>query len=117
MNFFSSVGALIFGAVGLAAFALEVWALVDALIRPRAAFPYGGKASKGLWVALTAAAALVGFGGTALGRGGFGGLLSIAAVVLAIVYLVDVRPAVRTYPKQRPGSSGGAGGYGQRGGW
>lgn len=81
--------------VNLAILALAVWALVDALTRPAAAFPAAGKLSKPIWLAILAVAVLVAFAG-----GGIFGLPGLAVAVAAIVYLVDVRPAVRAL---RPG--------------
>ncbi|MCW2623044.1 MAG: uncharacterized protein JWL64_2646 [Frankiales bacterium] len=81
-------GSLLFlvtvGAVGLA-----VWALADALIRPTAFFPAAGKQTKPFWMAVLAVAAV--------GTWWFGALSlpGIIAAVASIVYLVDVRPALR----------------------
>ena len=71
------------------ALALAVWALVDAVIRPAPAFVAAGKLTKPAWLAITAVAGVVVY---------YFGLLSflgLPAVVAAVVYLVDVRPAVR----------------------
>jgi hypothetical protein len=70
--------------VGLGLFVLKVWALVDCATRPAAAFPATGKLTKVAWIAILVLAVL--FGGL--------GILGIAGTVAAIVYLVDVRPAV-----------------------
>ena len=69
--------------------ALKVWALADAASRPTGAFPAAGKLTKPIWLAILVAAALFGF------LGGVFDLLSLVGTVAAIVYLVDVRPAVR----------------------
>jgi hypothetical protein len=69
--------------------ALAVWAFVDALVRPAAAYVAAGKLTKPGWMAITAIAALVIY---FRGPMDFFGL---PAVIAAIVYLVDVRPAVR----------------------
>lgn len=79
--------------LGLGALVLKVWALVDACIRPTAAFPAAGKLTKVVWIAILAVALL-------LTGGDFLGLLGLVSVIAAIVYLVDVRPAVRSI---RPG--------------
>ena len=47
--------------LGVLALGLEVFALVDALRQPPAAFLAAGKRTKGLWVGITVAASLVGF--------------------------------------------------------
>jgi hypothetical protein len=75
----------------IAAFALEVWALVDAVRRPAGAFVSAGKRTKTFWVAITAVAAAIGFVAVPLG------MIGLIAVVGAAIYLADVRPAVRQY--------------------
>ena len=72
--------------VGLA---LTAWAFVDALIRPAAGFVAAGKLTKPGWAAITGLAiAVVYFFGVI-------SFLGLPAIVAAVVYLVDVRPAVR----------------------
>jgi len=77
--------ALFYGTLALAA-----WAFVDALIRPATAYVAAGKLTKPAWVGITAAAAIVLY----LMNGPLS-FLGLPAVIAAIVYLVDVRPAVR----------------------
>ena len=90
--------ALVYFALYFAVFVLAVWAFVDAVSRPAAAFVSAGKRTKGLWVAVTGASSAVAF--VALpwpfGIGALAFLARVAAVA-ASVYLVDVRPAVRPY--------------------
>lgn len=81
----------------LAVFAIKIWALVDAVSRREAAFPAAGKQTKTFWIVVLVLAVL----------SGFLGFLSILGLVAAIVYLVDVRPAVREIPR-----GGSAGPYG-----
>jgi Protein of unknown function (DUF2516) len=104
---------LVFLALYLVVFVLSAWALVDAAIRPAAAFVNAGKRTKNFWLLVTGIAAAISF--IALPPLNAGGFLVIAAAVAAGVYLADVRPAVRPY-------SGGRGGRGRgtppsRGGW
>jgi hypothetical protein len=73
-----------------AAQALTVWAFVDALIRPAAGFVAAGKLTKLGWAAITGLSALVIFWTQTPMT-----LLGLPAVIAAVVYLVDVRPAVR----------------------
>lgn len=87
MSLFYDPANLTLAILGLAAAAAKLWALIDCLSRHSPAFPAAGKLTKGAWIAILAVALL-------LGRGIFG-LLGIAGLVAAIVYLVDVRPAVR----------------------
>ena len=70
--------------------ALTVWAFVDALVRPAPGYVAAGKLTKPAWLGITGVAAAVIF----LTKSPMG-LLGLPAVVAAIVYLVDVRPAVR----------------------
>jgi hypothetical protein len=79
---------LIFSLIWLGTLGLKVWALVDCLTRPTPAFELHGKLTKVAWCAILAVAALTGLSFGALG------ILGIAGTVAAIVYLVDVRPAV-----------------------
>jgi hypothetical protein len=69
--------------------ALTVWAFVDAVIRPAAAFVAAGKLTKPGWLAITGIAALILFWQGPLS------FLGLPAVIAGVVYLVDVRPAVR----------------------
>lgn len=83
--------------LGLGALALKLWALIDAISRPTAAFPAAGKLTKVAWIVILALAVVLG-GTNVLGIFGLLGLIA------AIVYLVDVRPAVR---EMRPGGPWG----------
>jgi hypothetical protein len=69
--------------------ALTVWAFVDALTRPAAGFVAAGKLTKPGWVAITGLAALVIYLFQPMS------FLGLPAIIAAVVYLVDVRPAVR----------------------
>lgn len=84
--------------VGLGTLAVKVWALADAGTRPTAAFPAAGKLTKPAWLGILVAAVVLGFLFGPLGIFGLVGLIA------AIVYLVDVRPAVR---EMRPGGPWG----------
>ena len=68
---------------------LAGWALVDALARPAPAFVAAGKLTKPAWGAITGLALVLAYLSPALN------LFWIAASVAGVVYLVDVRPAVR----------------------
>ena len=81
--------------LGLGALVLKLWALVDACTRPKDAFPATGKLTKIAWVAILAVAVLL--GGTSVL-----GLFGLLGTVAAIVYLVDVRPAVRELRRGGP---------------
>ena len=47
--------------LGVLAFAMELFALVDVVRRPAQAFPYAEKRTKNFWLILVAVAAAVGF--------------------------------------------------------
>ncbi|GHE11119.1 DUF2516 family protein [Klenkia taihuensis] len=79
----------VFAVILYAVLALGAWATVDAIIRPAAGYVATGKLSKPAWVAITAIATLVVY---AFGVLSF---LGLPAIVAIIVYLVDVRPALR----------------------
>jgi hypothetical protein len=69
---------------------IKLFAFVDAAIRPNAAYTAAEKLTKGGWlIILGLAVALDVF------LGGLMSIFTIAGMVAAIVYLVDVRPAVR----------------------
>ncbi|HET8602286.1 MAG TPA: DUF2516 family protein [Marmoricola sp.] len=80
--------------ISLAMLALELWALVDAVVRPSQAYVATDKLTKPAWLvilglALACSLVLPFF------------LLRIAAVVAACVYLVDVRPALSSVTRRR----------------
>ena len=95
-SFFDPANLLLF-VVGLLALAVKVWALVDACIRPGPAFPVAGKLTKVAWIVILALAVVLGMAGVTR-------LFGLIGLVAAIVYLVDVRPAVREI---RPGGPWG----------
>ena len=76
--------------------ALAGWALVDALIRPASAYVAAGKLTKPAWGAITALALVIAWFTAPLS------FFWLPAVIAAIVYLVDVRPALRG---MRPGKN------------
>ncbi|MFC5381027.1 DUF2516 family protein [Aquipuribacter nitratireducens] len=108
MSFLGPAQGVVLLVLTLAAFAVCVFALVDALRRPAQAFEYAGKRTKQFWGILLGVASALSF--VSIGGGGFL-FLVVLAVVAAGVYLADVRPAVRSY------GGGGAGGRGPYGGW
>lgn len=86
-------------AVNLVLLGLAVWAFADAAIRPAAAFPAASKLTKPAWLGITG----ISVGLCMLGVGLLGLLGGVVAIAV-IVYLVDVRPAVRGI---RPGGPWG----------
>jgi Protein of unknown function (DUF2516) len=70
----------------LGAIAIAVWAIVDAVRRPRQAFSLAGS-SKGLWVTLLVVFAVLAF---------------FVSTALGVVYLVRIRPRVAAMEKSDP---------------
>lgn len=95
-----------FLALSLAAFVVEAWAFIDCLTRPGPAFPANGKLTKPMWLIITGVAAVIGLAGAVYGVGPTS-ILPVAAFVAAAIYLADVRPKVRSFPKNRSGTSSG----------
>ena len=95
-----------FLALGLAAFVVEAWAFIDAITRPSQAFVAAGKQTKQLWLIILGVATVVGLAFAIIGVGPTS-ILPVAAFVAAAIYLADVRPKVRSFPKNRSGTSQG----------
>ena len=87
---------------------LAVFALIDAAIRRGEAYPAADKKTKGLWLALLGGTVVVNVLGIVF--------LQVAGLVATIVYMVDVRPALKevTGGSQGPrrGGSSSDGPYG-----
>ncbi|WP_234417835.1 MULTISPECIES: DUF2516 family protein [Miniimonas] len=103
----------VFLGLALVGFAIEAWALVDAVRRPAHSFVTAEKRTKVFWVSLTAVGALIGYlaipGFSVFGvRIGFGlpWLFTLLAVLPGAIYLADVKPEVIRYLR-RPGPSTG----------
>ena len=100
----------------VAIFGLAVWALVDLLSRPATAFTQAGKRTKAIWGAILGVATAIAFMALPAPIGlNFLPFLALLSAVAAIVYLVDVRPAIAPYSRRRP--RGGSGPSSPRGGW
>jgi hypothetical protein len=98
-------------------FGLAAWALIDAVRRPAQAYVSAGKRTKQFWGLVLGAATAVAFVAIPYPLGiGFLPFLALLSAVAAIVYLVDVRPAVTPYSGGRGPRSGGGSGS-SRGGW
>jgi hypothetical protein len=91
--------------VAIIAFIVEIWAFIDAVRRPAAAYTAAGKLSKQLWLIILGVALLFGVAG-AVGFVSIIQMLPIIGFIAAAVYLADVRPAVRQYGRGGSSSSG-----------
>lgn len=91
-NVLGSAQSFIILALGVAGFALEAWALVDAVRHRPDAFVAAGKRTKKFWTIVLGVALLFGFVSV-----GSGLIFSIGliGVVAAGIYLADVRPALQ----------------------
>ncbi|MEO3875427.1 DUF2516 family protein [Nonomuraea sp. B12E4] len=120
MNLINSVFNLLFLVLAAIIFGMSVYGLVHALRVPTAAFTSAGKLQKKIWLIILALATLLSGGGLwqyftvflFIGGGTFIGLtslgiFSIAAVIAATIYIVDVKPAVKGM-----GGRGNSGPYG-----
>lgn len=103
----ATVAQIILLGLGLLAFGLQVYGLVDALRQPAGAFVAAGKQTKQLWLIFLGVATAIGFVSLALPGLGVLNFFNLIAVVAAGVYVADVRPAVR---RMRGGH--GSGSYG-----
>ncbi|MFL6180326.1 MAG: DUF2516 family protein [Actinomycetes bacterium] len=95
MNVLHGVGTLML-VITLATLALGVFDFVDAAVRRSDAFVAAGKLTKVAWLAITGASTVV------LYLFGVISFFGIPAIVALLVYLVDVRPAVREVTGGRP---------------
>jgi hypothetical protein len=93
-------GSLLISLLNLGLLVLCGWGFIDAATRPAAAFVAAGKQTKQIWLAILGVALLLCLVGAVSGLGQFGAIVAVAG----IVYLVDVRPAVR---EMRPGGPWG----------
>jgi ABC-type Na+ efflux pump permease subunit len=105
-----SAQAVVFFALGVLAFVVQLYALVDGARRRPDAYVAAGKQTKQRWMIILGVAAAIGFisfNGAFLGPLNF---LNIIAFVAAAVYLADVRPALKQV--QGGGRGGASGPYG-----
>ena len=86
---FANVQSLVLLVLWVGFLALKAFAFIDCIRRPAQAFPAIGRKSKVLWLILTGVAA-----GTSLLPGSPLGLIGIAGVVIALIYLFDVRAKI-----------------------
>ncbi|WP_028049668.1 DUF2516 family protein [Cellulomonas sp. URHD0024] len=97
---------LLFLAFYVAIFVMSAWAAIDLMRRPPTAFTQGGKLTKGKWGGILGIAVLVSFLSIPPPLGlplPFPRFLALLAAVAAIVYLVDVKPAIAPYSRRRGG--------------
>jgi hypothetical protein len=91
----SQVSLSVMALVSLAMLVAAVWAFVDALAQRKEAYVAADKLTKPAWLLILG----LGLGAQLLFFGGIG-LLNLLAIVAALVYLVDVRPAIRSLTRR-----------------
>jgi hypothetical protein len=110
-----SIGRLLYLLFYVAILVLCVWALVDATRRPAGGFVAAGKRTKQFWTWILVAATFLALAAVVGSGIPFLGFLTLLAAVAAIVYLVDVKPALGPSgrgprgggPRRPPSSTGG----------
>ena len=99
-------------ALGVGAFALGLFAFVDACRHDKGTYAAEGKQSKTFWLVVLGIAAAVLF----VSIQSVLNMFALIAVVAVGVYLADVRPAIAPYTAARR-RKGGASGHGPHGSW
>lgn len=89
-NFVDPVARVVIYAITLVSLIVEVWAFASCLMQRPEAFTVVGRIPKGGWLAMTGGAILV-----TLMFGSFRSILGMIAIVVALIYLLDLRPALR----------------------
>lgn len=84
----------------LAMVAVKGYALVNACLWPAAAFTLVRKQTKGRWLLLLGTGFLVELLEMAYPIGWLGSVLSLGFLVAALVYILDVRPAVHAVTRR-----------------
>lgn len=95
MSYFD-LQANVWTAILLMLLVVKLWALVDAITRPAAAFPAADKLTKTAWIWITALAFV-----EQLVILGVVNILSLAGTVAAFVYILDVKPALASVTRRR----------------
>lgn len=80
-----------FGLLALIALVVKIWAFIDAAIRPAQAYVAADKQTKNLWLVLLGLSVVLGW----MWGGGILSIFVIVGLIIALVYFLDVRPAVR----------------------
>jgi Protein of unknown function (DUF2516) len=94
--------------LSFAAFLLIVFAFIDSAIRPAQAYVAAGKQNKNMWMIIlgVAAAAVFFLGGSIFS------IFTVVGVIAALIYMLDVRPAVKEIGGRRGDDGRHMGPYG-----
>ncbi|MFC3998468.1 DUF2516 family protein [Nocardiopsis sediminis] len=82
---------LVYQIIYIAIFVTSLYAFIEALRTPAPAFPAMDKQTKKLWVGLLGVATGLSLLAVASGTG----MLTFLALIAALIFILDVRPAVR----------------------
>lgn len=93
--FYGTVTAYLYYAVNIATLLICIVAFVHCVIQRVDAFQAIGTFSKGIWLALLGASLMINLFGLAGLFGPLAGMVIMITVIIALVYLLDVRPALR----------------------
>ncbi len=74
---------------------VKVWAVADCATRPRDAFVAADRRTRNFWLLLTGAALVTGLVARPVG------IFGLAGLIIALVYLLDVRPRVADITPRR----------------
>ena len=107
MNLVGSVQAFVLLLLGIGSMILTGWAFVDALRRKGTLFPHAGRLSKGVWLGILGAAFLIAI--VSFASPSTLGILNLAGVIAAGIYLADLRPKLKSL------DGGGGSSYGPYG--
>lgn len=73
---------------------VKIWALVDSVSHSKAAFEFVGRMNKIFWITFLGLSVLIQFVSVSLGWSPTG-LLNLVGLILAVVYLIDMRPKLK----------------------
>lgn len=93
----------VFGLISLALFLFALFAFIDAAIRREDAYRAADKNTKAFWLIILGIAAAV------MKLFSIMSFLPVIGLIAVIVYMVDVRPAVRAVSGRGRGAGGGGG--------
>lgn len=85
------IGAWLLRVIAIVLLVVDVWALIQALRFPPDAYTAASKRTKGFWLAMTGGAAVAGLLSVI---GSSASLFMLIGIVIAGVFLADVRPAL-----------------------
>lgn len=92
MGYVGGIQSVVLLLLGVGSLLLTGFAFADVLRRPSTLFPHAGRLTKGVWLGILGAAFLI----AVVSLFSPLGLLNIAGVIAAGVYLADLRPKLKS---------------------